>query len=507
MKNKDEASINLAPSLDAQTWTNLAFGRALWPIVDISGALNYSLNRLYGAGGLTPATNDDPPFTTETNQPGWDTVNQQWLHGGVWFEGDHGIWLEGTAQLAMTLGEVADYTTGQPQINLSADTQQAQVVFDTMSKMQHPSGGFQTFSDTFEPKTPDAGEVSDNEKSTPAVVTAAWRYLDIVNFNPYAVSLTPLSAPSGLQTNSVDNGRIDISWDKTDLAVAYHLYRDGQIIATVSNFNLNGNPSYDDLDISPGTRYSYQVAALDMSGEPGALSAGVSETAQGSANTPPTFTFLEPNGVDDELLRNFLIRWQDDDPDDNATIALYFDNNNTGANGTLITSGVSENDDTNDSYSWSPLVLAPGNYYLYAVIDDGRNAPVVIYSSFPLAWNDRDNDGLPDWWEDRFGGSLNPNGDPDNDGLTNREEYLNDSDPFGIDVELPTHFILPVRAQHTSYVNYTGWESSVNLPSSFALPVHSLPVSYGNFASDQDDLPGTFTVPVSTLPISYQNQE
>ena len=46
-----------------------------------------------------------------------------------------------------------------------------------------------------------------------------------------------------------------------------------------------------------------------------------------------------------------------------------------------------------------------------------------------------DSDGLPDWWEQDFFGNLNQNatGDPDNDGLTNLEEYIlgtnpNDSD-------------------------------------------------------------------------------
>ncbi|MBI2439908.1 MAG: hypothetical protein HYV35_00885 [Lentisphaerae bacterium] len=53
---------------------------------------------------------------------------------------------------------------------------------------------------------------------------------------------------------------------------------------------------------------------------------------------------------------------------------------------------------------------------------------------------DSDGDGLPDWWEQKY--QLDPNdatgvngpwGDPDNDGLNNRGEYLAGTDPFRTD--------------------------------------------------------------------------
>ena len=45
---------------------------------------------------------------------------------------------------------------------------------------------------------------------------------------------------------------------------------------------------------------------------------------------------------------------------------------------------------------------------------------------------DDDNDGMPDWWEIKY--NLDPliddaSLDPDNDGYSNLEEYLSDSDP------------------------------------------------------------------------------
>ena len=60
---------------------------------------------------------------------------------------------------------------------------------------------------------------------------------------------------------------------------------------------------------------------------------------------------------------------------------------------------------------------------------------------------DSDGDGLPDWWEDKYGldpnddGSVDPdngpNGDPDDDGYTNDDEYDADTDPTDPDSHPP----------------------------------------------------------------------
>ncbi len=76
--------------------------------------------------------------------------------------------------------------------------------------------------------------------------------------------------------------------------------------------------------------------------------------------------------ADDESNGRFAITWNASDPDDNATISLYRDNDAVGFNGTLIASGLEEND-ANNVYVWDTRGVANGTYYIYAVITDGLN--------------------------------------------------------------------------------------------------------------------------------------
>lgn len=100
-------------------------------------------------------------------------------------------------------------------------------------------------------------------------------------------------------------------------------------------------------------------------------------------NSPPAITITQPDGVNDSSTSTFNIQWEDSDLDDDASIALYYDTDNTGQDGTLIASGISE-DDADDSYTWNTSSLTTGDYYIYAIISDGTNSDVIAYSSGPV---------------------------------------------------------------------------------------------------------------------------
>ena len=100
-------------------------------------------------------------------------------------------------------------------------------------------------------------------------------------------------------------------------------------------------------------------------------------------NTPPTLTSLTPL-ADVSVFNSYLIQWQDEDPDDNASISLYLDTDNIPLNGGEISvaTGIEEDSDGEfDQYTVDLLPVATGDYYVYAVIYDHVNQSVGVYSS------------------------------------------------------------------------------------------------------------------------------
>ncbi len=72
------------------------------------------------------------------------------------------------------------------------------------------------------------------------------------------------------------------------------------------------------------------------------------------------------------------IRWEDEDLDSDATLSFYYDMDEQGADGVLIAGGISE-DDESDLLTWDVSEVDNGTYYVYGIIDDGSNAPVITY--------------------------------------------------------------------------------------------------------------------------------
>ncbi|MCP4693857.1 MAG: hypothetical protein GY859_37830, partial [Desulfobacterales bacterium] len=97
-------------------------------------------------------------------------------------------------------------------------------------------------------------------------------------------------------------------------------------------------------------------------------------------NQAPAIQILAPDDAGDDADASFLIRWSDSDPDDDASISLYYDTDDAGRCGVLIVDAIRENDGA-DQYTWDLSMLPEGEYWVYAVIDDGANAPVVDYGA------------------------------------------------------------------------------------------------------------------------------
>ncbi len=95
-------------------------------------------------------------------------------------------------------------------------------------------------------------------------------------------------------------------------------------------------------------------------------------------NVPPAMAFSTPTAGDRRIGSQIMLTWAAYDPDDDAAIALYYDTDSSGSDGTQIASGFLESADS--SYLWNASQLTPESYYVYGLIDDGFNEPVAIYS-------------------------------------------------------------------------------------------------------------------------------
>ncbi len=136
--------------------------------------------------------------------------------------------------------------------------------------------------------------------------------------------------------------------------------------------------TWDTSPIANGDYYVYAV--IDDNVRPPVTVYSSGPLTVSHANAVPSITLQEPDGISDSADQSFTITWTDEDPDDDATISLYYDMDDAGADGILIASSLSEDDET-DSYSWGTAGVNGGDYYIYAVIDDGSHTPLTVYST------------------------------------------------------------------------------------------------------------------------------
>jgi hypothetical protein len=105
-------------------------------------------------------------------------------------------------------------------------------------------------------------------------------------------------------------------------------------------------------------------------------------------NEKPTLTITSPKeDIIVEAGTNVTINWSADDPDDTAFIRLCYtespltqEKSNLPAwPGSTMVKNLSE-ENQKSTYSWSTKGVAPGKYYIYGVITDGKNFPVFAWS-------------------------------------------------------------------------------------------------------------------------------
>ncbi len=81
----------------------------------------------------------------------------------------------------------------------------------------------------------------------------------------------------------------------------------------------------------------------------------------------------------DTQSHQYQISWKLDDDANNSTVSLYYDTDNSGYNGVLITTLNNQNPGTG-SYAWDTSGIPNGTYYIYAVVTDGGGNVSKFYS-------------------------------------------------------------------------------------------------------------------------------
>jgi hypothetical protein len=111
----------------------------------------------------------------------------------------------------------------------------------------------------------------------------------------------------------------------------------------------------------------------------------------GGANAPPAITSIlaAQNGG------NVTISYNVSDPDDEATVSLYYDTDTSGFDGVPIAENLPKS--ATGSYVWNAAAanLPSGDYYIYATADDDKNVPAQRYATTKITLVDPNAPAIP----------------------------------------------------------------------------------------------------------------
>ncbi len=141
------------------------------------------------------------------------------------------------------------------------------------------------------------------------------------------------------------------------------------------------------------------------------------------SNIPPTITLQEPDGVDDtvEVNISYTIKWTDNDPDDDASITLYYLPYGELITEQMVIASEINEDDDKDSYIWGITNIPDGDYVIIAVISDRYSTYVNSSDGFITIEKVNDtNTSKPD--DDTNG--IVPSDDPIDGGSDDNEKSI-----------------------------------------------------------------------------------
>ncbi len=195
------------------------------------------------------------------------------------------------------------------------------------------------------------------------------------------------AAQSSITLNSTTPTLVRLSWQNAGVAPDYVITGPGGFTYTPNNVerNLNVAAEVGYLQNLEGRDATYVFAAPT----PGAYVVDIANDAELGEyaievlvqNAQPLFEFVNvlSDGTD------LFLDWQASDPEgDPATVTFYLDTNRRDLDGVPIVGPFEVGVDSATVVDLTSQPYAPGSYWIYALVDDGINAPVAVYSEQPV---------------------------------------------------------------------------------------------------------------------------
>ncbi|MEK7415108.1 MAG: PKD domain-containing protein, partial [Planctomycetota bacterium] len=170
--------------------------------------------------------------------------------------------------------------------------------------------------------------------------------------------------------------------DPENDAIAYHIevYSDAALSNRVAERLTNNLTWLVEPMLVDATTYYWRARAEDLRGGASAWSAAGQFAVRTGQTSRPLLTVVSPSTVVQTSGPTVSINWEIDDPEHASTIALYYDSDNQGEDGTLIANSIAQDPASNvGSYPWNISSLAPGTYYIY-VQATNRNGTTTRYA-------------------------------------------------------------------------------------------------------------------------------
>ncbi|MEA2100953.1 MAG: PKD domain-containing protein [Thermodesulfobacteriota bacterium] len=214
-----------------------------------------------------------------------------------------------------------------------------------------------------------------------------------------------------------------VSWDantEEDLA-GYRVYCGNESGEYTSNINVGMVTDHEISGLGSGERYYFAVTAYDTSANESGYSEEISVYIPVPDTTPPSGSITINQGDDTSSSRIVSLGLTASDTQGSVTSMKISNDNQSWSDGAFASNQswvLSENDGTKTVYV--RFCDSAGNWMSSSVSD---TITLVL---------DNDSDGMPDAWEVEHG--LDPavddaSLDSDNDGISNLEEYISQSDP------------------------------------------------------------------------------